>query len=666
VSGPPASARPLVLQLHDLSFDELDPLRAYLERILTYAKDSLLHFYDDASGGFFHLVDPDKPAAAGDFSKASTATCVAFLKRSGRFADGPWASKAADLREAMIDSDWRTAELPAGNPFTASFLLESICLLSGPDEPKLTADQRQKLDERLDELREQLVEGGGGLEIGGYSRTAFLTHKAVRSLALWGRLDDKTKERVSRWVWNHLREESVLVSADSPDADVFEIAYSVILANQVAPIETMTPQQRLVIRFALDQFFMRQDRVTGVWPRSRPLFHYPKLGDAHCFDYELLIPLLEERQLLPLVMSNLKSLALAAEVLDGTKFPLRPAGFGWASGHHGETHLAESWSTASVFHYCYALHRLVAEAIRRSVFDYVGSEYVSPGTPGWEPSYELDESFLDSPTSFDDESSLRLVVEEGFVRPLVDHRERVAQGAPFPKSVAISAILYGPPGTSKTRLARHVANCLAWPLLSIDPSHLTRNGLANVHAETNRLFSMLESCEQIVVFLDEFDELVRSREAGQGELESRFLTTAMLPKLAHLSDRRRVVYLLATNHLEEFDLAIRRPGRIDKIYFVLPPTYEAKASKWPIFTKCLERLEDQDAVAELRAGIADLTFAEAEALATRLEAGDEDSWVRLVEDAREHSTVSQVVDRADGQESWKQRITAETKKTRRL
>lgn len=666
MSGPPASARPLVLQLHDLSFDELDGLRAYLERILSYATESLQHFYDQTSGGFFHLVNPDEPAEAGDFSKASTATCLAFLKRSGRFADGPWASKAVDLRTAMIDSNWRTAKLLEDNPFTASFLLESIHLLCGPDEPVLSEEQRNKVDKRLDLLCEQIVQGGGGLGIGGYSSTAFLTHKAVRSLSLWGRVNDKIRKLVSRWVWNHLREESVLVSADSPDADVFEIAYSVIVANQVAPIESMTPQQRHVLRFALDQFFSRQNDLTGVWPRSRPLFHYPKLGDAHCFDYELLVPLLEERQLLPLAVNNLKSLALAADVLDRTKFPLRPAGFGWASGHHGQTHLAESWSTASVFHYCYELHRVVAEAIRRSVFADVGGEYVSPGAPGWEPSFELDESFLDSPISFDDdESSLRRVVEDEFIRPLVDHRERVAQGAPFPNSVAVSAILYGPPGTSKTRLARHIADCLAWPLLSIDPSHLTRNGLAGVHAEANRLFSMLESCEQIVVFLDEFDELVRSRESSQGELESRFLTTAMLPKLAHLSDRRRLVYLLATNHLEAFDVAIRRPGRFDKIYFVLPPTYASKADAWPIFAERLESLEEEEDAAELKRFISDLTYAEAAALAVRLDGADDNNWPAVVGEAHERATLLQLVDEHAG-ESWQERITKEAQKTRRL
>src|SRR4051794_4749195 len=79
----PKTASPLVLQLHDLPFDELNRTRTYLERVLEYADASVHHFYDAGSGGFFHRVDPNKIRRAGDFSKASTATVVAFLKRSG-------------------------------------------------------------------------------------------------------------------------------------------------------------------------------------------------------------------------------------------------------------------------------------------------------------------------------------------------------------------------------------------------------------------------------------------------------------------------------------------------------------------------------------------------------------------------------------------------------
>ena len=92
----------------------------------------------------------------------------------------------------------------------------------------------------------------------------------------------------------------------------------------------------------------------------------------------------------------------------------------------------------------------------------------------------------------------------------------------------MSAILFGPPGTSKTQLAELISDFLGWPLIKVDPSYLVSRGMDRIQAMANRLFSMLTVAEQIVVLLDEFDEMGRER-ARTEELLSRFITTAMLP-----------------------------------------------------------------------------------------------------------------------------------------
>ena len=160
--------------------------------------------------------------------------------------------------------------------------------------------------------------------------------------------------------------------------------------------------------------------------------------------------------------------------------------------------------------------------------------------------------------------------------PIAQHAGEVENGRDLPSGVPISAVFFGPPGTSKTQLAKHIAVFIGWPLLGVDPSHLVRRGLDQVQAETNTLFSMLADLERVVVFLDEFDEMVRERAAERSEVLSRFLTTAMLPKLTQIYDRRRIVFIMATNHIEQFDFAIRRPGRFDLLLQVMPPTLQAK------------------------------------------------------------------------------------------
>jgi ATPase family associated with various cellular activities (AAA) len=610
---------------HDLSFDELARLRQDLQHVLDTARASLGVFYFPPTGGFAHKVTPGK--APIKWSKSSTATCLSFLKAAGDLSPEPWVEKSALVKAIADDSEWKSAGLDKDNPFTVSFLLEALDALGG--RRALDKEQSKTVRKKLTLLKKSILEPDepGGVRLQNYAATAFLTYKAVASLDKWGRLKGEVAEAVNKWVWAHLNKESLLVSFSSPDADVFEVAYSVLVASRVTRLDSMAPQQRFLLRQAIDQFFCAQRKGDGGWPRSRPLFVYPSYGHAYCFDYELLAAMLEDRQLRPYVYERLGELRLAAEGLIERKYPFEaPEGdgedvaYGWASGHHGADPRPESWSTASALHFCLALHELVAEAIRIATFKDVGAEYSSPKASAAERA-DLPESFLDSRIQLDDGSarSLKRMMKDRFIKPLLADRERLDYGKPLQKTTPSSAILYGPPGTSKTKLADLIAEKLGWPLLRLDPSHLTRQGLDRVHAEANRLFLMLQECERIVVLLDEFDELMRDRE--DGELETRFLTTAMLPKLTKLSDERRLVYLVATNHLERFDAAIRRPGRFDRVIPVMPPTIEAKRSTWEALDEALKRVEDlgEEEAKEATAALSDLTFAEADELRQEVE-----------------------------------------------
>ena len=155
----------------------------------------------------------------------------------------------------------------------------------------------------------------------------------------------------------------------------------------------------------------------------------------------------------------------------------------------------------------------------------------------------------------------------------------IANGIPLSKDTPRSAIFYGPPGTSKTSLAKEIAGYLSWPLLTVDPSYFVRNGLDGIYGQSDTLFAMLGEAEQIVVLFDEFEEMVRGR--GSSEVLSRFLTTSMLPKLARLRDRRCIVFIVATNYIGNLDAAISRDGRFDMILPVLPPKTQDKLKKWP-------------------------------------------------------------------------------------
>jgi hypothetical protein len=211
------------------------------------------------------------------------------------------------------------------------------------------------------------------------------------------------------------------------------------------------------------------------------------------------------------------------------------------------------------------------------------------------------------------------------VYPIAREADLIGKGGQLSETTPMSAILFGPPGTSKTELAKIIAGYLNWPLLSVDPSYVVQEGLDKVQAMANRLFGMLLASEQVVILLDEFDELGRDR-AGNENLLSRFITTAMLPKLAAINKERKIVFLLATNYLSGFDAAFRRGGRFDMQLQVMQPSLAAKLNADPAvfpgwkttFSHVLGLIKDHAQKVEFETRLSDLTFLETKKLVDEL------------------------------------------------
>ena len=142
-----------------------------------------------------------------------------------------------------------------------------------------------------------------------------------------------------------------------------------------------------------------------------------------------------------------------------------------------------------------------------------------------------------------------------------------------------SALLYGPPGTSKTSLAEAVAKRLGWWLIEVSPADFLIDGPNSVESRAKRLFDYLVQLEGVVVLFDEIDRLVLDRTTKEYERQDnvfQFMTPSMLPKLAALWRAPRVKFLIATNYGESIDPAITRPDRIDQALLIPPPDLQAR------------------------------------------------------------------------------------------
>jgi SpoVK/Ycf46/Vps4 family AAA+-type ATPase len=168
-----------------------------------------------------------------------------------------------------------------------------------------------------------------------------------------------------------------------------------------------------------------------------------------------------------------------------------------------------------------------------------------------------------------------------FIEPIRKGRSQSGtepDAQPITNEQARSAILFGPPGTCKTFLCGCVAAAVGWQYIEVHASHFVAGGLPEVQKTADDIFNRLMELDHAVVLFDEIDELVREREK-EHDAFGRFLTTSMLPKLAKLWHQRKVLYFVATNHIQYFDSAITRPERFDALILVGTPSYDAKVRK---------------------------------------------------------------------------------------
>lgn len=593
-----------------MEFRELADLRLFLLELRAKQVESLAVYYDKKSGGFYHRHDNPTP---GKPSRASSSTCILSLIATNEWHQGPWQARTATLVQKLLAKPWKSAGLEPDNAFTVGFIFEAVSELIRA-EPGVQLNRAGRVGIARAQKILQGEAAKGALSVQGYPPSAYVTQLVVRALRREDALTTRAAAKIADWAEREINKQIALLTGNDKTADTFQLAYSaILLANLVKP-DRITPDQEFFIDAALNELFARQ-RHDGTWPLSRPLFHYPNVGSAHCYDYEMLVQLLSEPRLTEKLLKFIPKLAISAYALRSS-FRLGAAGAGWSSGHHPQFRGPESWSTASVYHFAHALERLLAEQVRRDTFSYFGTQYKAPRRLK-QYTERMPAKFLDCPVKIEGrERSLKAIVSEKVISPLIgeERESTIESGRKLSKNTPVSIIFFGPPGTSKTNLAEIIGDLLGWPVLAVDASQFLKNGMDGVYAEADRIFGMLAVAERIVVLLDEFDEMVRAREISPDVL-SRFLTTAMLPKLHKINDNRRLVFIVATNHIEAFDVAIRRPGRFDVILQVMPPTAQEKLQKW-IELRALRNTGLTDS--ELRERLKPLTYLETASLVRRL------------------------------------------------
>ncbi|MFI9231655.1 ATP-binding protein [Streptomyces rimosus] len=164
-------------------------------------------------------------------------------------------------------------------------------------------------------------------------------------------------------------------------------------------------------------------------------------------------------------------------------------------------------------------------------------------------------------------------LEAAFLAPMRNPELRKLYG----KSLRGGLLLYGPPGCGKTFIARAVAGELGANFLSVSVNDVLDMWIGNSERNMHEIFATARRQAPCVVFLDELDALggKRSRTQHSG---MRNTVNQLLTELDGIDAQANegVFVLAATNLPWDVDLALRRPGRLDRTLLVLPPDAPAR------------------------------------------------------------------------------------------
>jgi len=181
---------------------------------------------------------------------------------------------------------------------------------------------------------------------------------------------------------------------------------------------------------------------------------------------------------------------------------------------------------------------------------------------GIEPS-AIREIFVEVPkVSWDDVGGLKEVKDrltEAVIWP-IEHKDIFkASGAKAPKGI----LLYGPPGSGKTLLAKAIATQSGTNFISIKGPELFSKFVGESEKAVREIFKKARQVSPSIIFFDEIDGIASRRSENVDSRVSERVVSQLLTEIDGIEELEDVLVLAATNRIDMVDTALLRPGRFD-------------------------------------------------------------------------------------------------------
>jgi transitional endoplasmic reticulum ATPase len=154
-------------------------------------------------------------------------------------------------------------------------------------------------------------------------------------------------------------------------------------------------------------------------------------------------------------------------------------------------------------------------------------------------------------------------------------------------------LLYGPPGSGKTLIARVIARETDANFFSVSGPEVIHKFYGESEAHLRKIFEEAGRKGPSIIFLDEIDAIAPKREQVVGDVEKR-VVAQLLALMDGLNRRQNVIVIAATNIPNALDPALRRPGRFDREISIPIPDRNGRLEILEVHSRGMPLAEDVD------------------------------------------------------------------------